>query len=104
MGMLFVVASLWSGILEQQYLGNESAGVLFSVMDTFDSLNFSNPLSAGWSLFVGTWAIIKCAFQMLLWDYAFFTGYYIIFRVLLITISVSIIISLVMALKGASGA
>jgi len=102
MGMLFVVGSLWSGICEQQYLGNETAGVFWSMLNTFDSLNFSNPLSAGWSLFVGTWAMIKCAFQMLLWDYAFLTGYFVILRVFLITISVGIVISIVLALKGAS--
>lgn len=104
LGLLFVVGSMWSGICEQQYLGGETAGVFYSVMDTFNSLSFDNPLSAGWSLFIGTWTIIQCAVQMLLWDYAFFTGYLVIFRLLGIVVSVSLIISLIIALKGASSA
>lgn len=102
LGMVFIVCSILSGVLEMSYLGNHETSTLWKAMSAFDIVDSSNPLSIASGVVVGMWNLIKAAFQILLWDYAFFTGYWLVVKYLFMTISLGIVVALFLSLRGTS--
>jgi len=77
--MLFLILTITSNIIEGAYLGAGETGTLWSTMSS------SNPLT-----------IIQGIGRMLTFDYAFFTGTWVIFRYLFICISVGVFVGLLL--------
>ena len=99
--IMFLMCSIFSGIIEMTYLGEEEKSVferlLFVEVFTTDS---------AWegikNVFVGVFTN-PLEFMDALWDiftfnYAMYTGDYIIVRYLLLTITAALVISLVLAI------
>lgn len=99
--IVFLGGNLLSGVLEQQYLGG-SAGtsqVFNSLMNTPIVTDF-NLLTLPIDLVLLAKDLFLALIQMLLWNYAFFTGGWEIVRWFLFAISVGIIVSTIMAIRG----
>lgn len=102
--MIFIVCSLLAGVLEMAYLGQHEVSTLWKAMSAFDSIQMWNPLSWGFGVLVGTWNLVQAVFQMLMWDYAFFDGYWMVARYFFMTISLGVIVALFLSLRGTSSA
>jgi len=101
----FIVLSLLSGIIEQEYLGNSTAGLLSQVITRPEVTEVNNPLTFVATFVTQIWQILKVVWQAFTWDYAFFDGYWAIVRyAIFMPISVGMIVSLLMALRGVSSA
>jgi len=100
--MLFLIATIMSQIIEYGYADEETATTLWSAMTSFEAVSFSNPITAVWNIMIGIWDIIKALFNMFVWNYSFFTGELIIFRYFLWSISLGVVISLLLAIRGTS--
>jgi len=79
LAMLFLIMTIASNIIEGAYLGGSSTATLWSGMSAAD------PMS-----------IITGIGKMLSFDYAFFTGTWVIFRWVFICISVGIFVGLLL--------
>lgn len=105
-GMLFISLSVVSGILEQQYLGRDDAGLLYRLLNSYSEINFGNPLVAIGSMVTGSWQAIGALWGMFWFSYAFFEGTWQIVRfAVFLPISVALAVSLVLAgVRGVSSA
>jgi len=104
--IMFLMCTIFSGIMEATYLGSEEASV-------FERLLFVEALTTGsaWegiqNIFVGVFSA-PLQFMGALWDvftfdYAMYTGDYIIVRFLLLTITIALVVSLTLAwIRGVS--
>ena len=79
LAMLFLIMTIASNILEGAYFGGDAASTIWG------SMSISDPRS-----------MVEGISSMLIFDYAFFTGFWVIFRYLFICISVGILIGMVM--------
>jgi len=100
--MLFLVATIMSQIIEYGYAGGDTSTTFWTAMTSFKGISFSNPITAVWSIMVGIWDIIKALFNMFFWNYSFFTGELVIVRYFLMSISLGVIVSLLLAIRGTS--
>lgn len=102
LGFIFVISAGVCIVLDQ------AAGqvtVISEAMNTFSTMDFSNPITGVWSILRGAGAVFAAFFKILLWDYNFFSGYWVWFRFLMATISLGIIVSLAITLiRGVSSA
>ena len=101
---MFIVCSLLSGVLEMAYLGQHEVSTMWKAMTAFDAVDLGNPLSAASGVVVGMWNLIKAVFQMLMWDFSFFTGYWMLVRYVFMAISLGVIVALFLSLRGTSSA
>jgi len=99
---LFIILTIASNIIEQAYLGTGETGTIWNVMKSFQAINFSNPLTAVGGIIIAVIDLVKGIFAMLTFDYAFFTGVWEVFRWLFMSISLGIVVSLVLAIRGVS--
>ena len=99
----FIILSLLSGIIEMQYLGTSDAGILNSIITAPEVVSFNNPLTAVYTFASFAWNMTKALWAAFWWDYAFFQGYWVIFKYAIFwPISVGIIVAIVLAIRGVS--
>lgn len=79
LAMLFLIMTIASNIIEGAYFGGSAAGTLWGSMSATD------PAS-----------MIQGIGNMLIFNYAFFTGVWVIFRYLFICISIGIFVGMLM--------
>ena len=97
----FVFLSLLSGVMEMQYLGTSDAGILHNIITAPQVTSFNNPLTAPIAFASAAWNIAKALWAAFWWDYAFFQGYWVIFKYAIFwPISIGIIIAFVLAIRG----
>jgi len=102
MGMIYVILTVVSGISEGTYFGGSGVGTIWSAMTGFQAIDVTNPLTAVGGILIQVWQILVGIFEILTWKFSFFVGVWQIFRWVLCAISLGIIISLIMALRGVS--
>ena len=97
--LLFLTGTIISLTLEQQYLGTSTVDTLFTLMRP-DFASFSNPLTAIGGFFILVWNWIQALWDVLTWNYIFFTGYWEILRYVGWCISIGVVVSLILAVRG----
>jgi hypothetical protein len=119
MAMLWLIGTLISLTLENSYLGQEpqyeeqiidGETVLVRVgsVSTLEKLmspefsEMTNPISFVVGVFNIVWDYLGIIWNMLWWNYSFFTGVWSIFRYVGWCISLGVVISLVLAIRGTS--
>jgi len=96
--------------LEQTYIGQEiqydNSGTAIGTTSVLDSLmspqfeQVSNPVTFVVAIFNVTWDYLKAIWQMLWWNYSMFTGVWAIFKTIGRCISLGVVVSLVLAIRG----
>lgn len=97
--MLFFIGTVISLTLELQYLGTDTTDNFLGLMRP-DFGAYTNPLTAVGGFFIMVWSWVQAFWKMVWWDYSFFSGYWVGFKYLGWTISIGIIFSLVLAVRG----
>jgi hypothetical protein len=88
----YFIGSILNGLIEMDYDGGASSGIL-KIIYSFQQVDFSwnifqtagSIISAGGTFLAGFW-------EMLTFDYSFFDGYYVIFRIIFCILPVAFII------------
>ena len=101
MVMLFVICTITSGIQEGTYFGG-GAKTLFDTASSFKTLDISSPLTSTFGVIIKVWNMMRGLWQIITWDFSMFTGVWAIIRWTLFGISIGIIVSLLLALRGTS--
>ena len=105
--ILFVGASLLSGILEMQFLsgtGGQEAGVLTRLM-TIPSLKDLDFFSAAIAIVSIPFTWLLAFWDMIMWNYAFFTGSWALAKwFLCYPLSAAVVVSIIMTIRGTSSA
>jgi len=101
---LFITLSILSGIMEMVYLGgSEDHSNVISTLMTAQIDTSTGLLGILWSSIILTKDIIVAIWAALWFDYAFFEGQYQIIRwAFFFPVSIGLIISLLMAIRGTS--
>ena len=112
---LWLIGTLISLTLEGSYIGQESQFAMdgvnqvevgtLSSLDKLMSPEFSemtNPISFVVGVFNIVWDYLGVIWNMLWWNYAMFTGVWAIFRYVGWCISLGVVVSLVLAIRGTS--
>ena len=102
MAMLYVVLSIISGIDEGTFFGGTGVGTIWSGFSTIQTVDFTNPLTVVIGLIVALKDLMVGLFEILTWKFSFFAGGAIIFRYILGSISLGVMVSLILALRGTS--
>ena len=112
LAILWLIGSLISLTLEGSYIGQEAQydtnGVQIGTVSTLDKLmspefsEMTNPISFVVGVFNIVWDYLGIIWNMLWWNYAMFTGVWAIFRYVGWCISLGVVISLVLAIRGTS--
>lgn len=97
--MLFFIGTGISLTLEKQYAGTGLVDTFFALMKP-DFASFTNPLTAIGGFFILVWDWIQALWSVFWWDYSFFTGTWAILKYLGWCVSIGIIVSIVMAIRG----
>ena len=99
---VFVVAQMTAATLEASATG--ASGSVWGGLFDVSGMEFSNPLSAVWSVVVMTWEFLSNVLTLLLWNYpSIFHGSYAWFRMaFLYPLSAAVIIGVIMAIRGTS--
>ncbi len=101
--MLFFLGTAISLTLEKQYAGTGIIDTFFTLMRP-DFSSFTNPLTAIGGFFIMMWDWIKALWSVFWWDYSFFVGSWEILKYLGWCVSIGIIVSIVLAIRGTSSA
>jgi len=100
--VLFILLSIISGIVEMTYIGEAEASRIQLLLQP-ELPESTIPIIGTAVAWVNlAWDWLKNLWHMFWFDYAFFTGGYIIIRYFFIAISVGIIFSIILALRGTS--
>lgn len=104
LGMLFIVLSIFNGIIEQSYIGSGKTNVFYTLLSSYSEASFSNPLIAIGSIVNVVWGTIQTVWAMFIFDYAQFEGSWQIVRfAFFLPISVALVVSLILsAVRGVS--
>ena len=102
MGMIYVILTVVSGISEGTYFGGTGVATIWSAMTGFSAIDVTNPLTAVGGVIIHVYQILVGIFEILTWKFSFFVGVWSIFRYVLCAISLGIIVSLILALRGVS--
>ena len=100
----FILLTIGSAILEDTTFGDESTGLLHDLMTTPEISETTNPLNAVWVYATFAWTWIQGIWKMLWFDYSFFQGQWAIVRFLFISISIGMVWSIILAIRGTSSA
>lgn len=104
MAMLYVVLSVVSGIDEGTYFGGTGVETIWMGFTSFEIVDYSNPLTAVSGVLVALKDLGVGLFEILTWKFSFFTGSWVIVRFVLGAISLGVMVSMILALRGtASG-
>lgn len=100
MGVIFVVLTVIDGIAGGTYLGG-GAGTMWAAMSGFQAIDVTSPVGVATGILMNLWAILAAIFDILTWNFPhIFAGVWQIVRWTLFAISLGIIVSLLMALRG----
>lgn len=119
LAMLWLIGTLISLTLEGSYLGQEAqyeiqmihgvpTQVRVGTTSTLDKLmkpefsEMTNPISFVVGVFNVVWDYVGLIWNMLWWNYVFFTGAWEIFKYFGWGISLGVVVSLVLAIRGTS--
>ena len=97
--MLYLVGSMMSLTLEGEYLGTGVTDTFFRIMRP-EFATFTNPLTAIGGFFVWVWAWVQALWAMFSWNYAFLTGYWEVLRYVGWCVSMGVVVSLILAIRG----
>ena len=98
-GLLFFCGMLISLTIEGLYMGTDTTNVFYRVMNpNFGS--FSNPLLAIGGFFIMVWTWIQALWAILWWDYSFLTGSWEILRYAGWSVTIAMVVSIVLAVRG----
>ncbi len=97
--MLYLLGAVISGTLELEYVGAGTTGTLFDLIQP-DFASITNPLTAIAGFFIMLWGWIQALWKVFWWDYAFFTGNWEILKYFGWCVSIGIVVSLVLAVRG----
>ena len=99
LGIIFVISVITCMTLETQ---SGEVSIISNAMSSWQGLEFSNPVQAGWSILMGIGTFLGTVWKIMTWDYAFFTGYWVWFRFLFMAISLGVLFSILLAVRGTS--
>lgn len=112
LAMLWLIGTLISLTLEGSYIGQEAqydiSGNQIGTVSTLEKLmapefsEMTNPISFVVGVFNIIWDYVGILWNMLWWNYAFFVGVWSIFKYVGWCISLGIVVSLVLAIRGTS--
>ena len=97
--MLFLIGTGISLTLEKQYAGTGLVDTFLALMRP-DFVSFTNPLIAIGGFFIMVWEWIQVLWSVFWWDYSFFTGVWEIFKYVGWCISIGIVVSIILAIRG----
>ena len=99
MVMIYVILVVVSGISQGTYFGGTGAETIWNGIIGWQMIDFSS-VSAGFSgVLEQTGVILWGVVELLTWKFSFFTGTWMIIRVLLAAISFGIVINLIQQIK-----
>ena len=102
--MLYVILTVISGIDEGTYFGGTGVETIWSGFNTLKVVDFTNPLTAITGVLVALKDLCVGLFEILTWKFSFFVGPYTIFRFILGSISLGVMVGIILAIRGtASG-
>lgn len=101
---MFILLSLISGILEAQYLGGQEDQVdTFTKLMSPPSFTSMNPLNVLWTVVTIGWHYLTAFWDMLWFNYAFFTGGWTIIKwIVFFPISIGVVFSFISLIRGTS--
>ena len=100
-GLLFFFGMIISLTIEGQYFGATEANVFYRLMNP-DFGSFTNPLTAIGGFFILVWTFVQALWAILWWDYSFLTGTWEILRYAGWAVSIAMVVSIVLAVRGTS--
>lgn len=104
MAMLYVILCVVSGIDEGTYFGGTGVATIWKGFTSFQVIEFTNVAAGVWGVLVALKDLCVGLFEIFTWKFSFFAGNFAIFRFILGAISLGIMTSLILALRGtASG-
>jgi len=98
--MVYLVLTVVSGIAEGTYIGGTGVSTIWSAMESFQTIDIANPLTMVYGVVIAIKDMLIGLFEIFTWKFSFFVGVWGIFRWLLISISVGMVVSLLLALRG----
>lgn len=101
MALLWLGGMLISAIINEQVFGASEASLFSGIMQPSFS-DSPNVLQMFSGFFVVAWEWIQLIFKMLTFDFAFFTGYFVIIRLFFVALSVGIVWGIVSMMRGTS--
>lgn len=104
LGWLFIIGVIAAGVAEYVYFGKDESTIVTGLMTEYQIINFSNPITGIATIARAAWSYFLLFLRMLMWDYACFTGVLVIFRLFGMLISASLILSMILAIRGTSSA
>ena len=102
MVMLYVMLTVVSGISEGTYFGGTGVATVWQCLTSFQTIEATNIATVVIDVIIIIKDLFVGLFEILTWKFSFFTGVWIIFRWLFTAISVGIVVSLLLALRGTS--
>ncbi len=102
MAMLYVVLCVVSGIDEGTYFGGTGVATIWKGFTSLRVIEFTNVATGVWGVLVALKDLVVGLFEILTWQFSFFTGPLAIVRFILGAISLGIMTSLILALRGTS--
>ena len=104
LAMAYVILAVISGIDEGTYFGGTGVSTIWSGFTTLQVVDFTNPLTGVWGVLVALKDLLVGLFEIMTWKFSFFVGVYSIIRYILGAISLGVMVSLILAVRGtASG-
>lgn len=97
----FVLLTLISGVIESTFFSSTDAGIFWGLMNP-QVPEITNPVTAAFAVFSVAWSYIWSILRILAFDYAFYQGGFVIFRVIFCCLSIGMILSLILSLRGGS--
>ena len=98
--MLYVTLTVISGIDEGTYFGGTGVATIWKGVTVLKVVDFTNPVTGVWGVLVALKDLLIGLLEILTWKFSFFQGKAIIFRYVLGSISLGVLVSLIMALRG----
>ena len=90
---------LISVTLEGLYIGTDETHVFWKIMNP-DFASYTNPLLAVGGFFIWAFGFVQALWIIFFWDYSFLEGPFEILRMFGWAISLAMVVSLVLALRG----
>ena len=102
-GLLFITGMLISATMEGLYMSSDTSNIFYQVMNP-DFGSFTNPLTAVGGFFIMVWVWIQALWAIFWWDYSFLSGSWEILRYFGWAVSLAMVVSIVLAVRGTSSA
>jgi uncharacterized membrane protein YvlD (DUF360 family) len=99
LAIAFVLLTIISGVAEGTYMSSEDATLFWTLLHP-QIQEVTNPITAVSAVFNLAGDYIRTLIKMLIFDYSFLQGGYVIFRYLFCCVSLGLIVTLVLSLVG----